>query len=383
MRRVLLPLLFAFALFSGCGNPHREKDPPLQKTPGESGHETDVRHAHGFAIIGYPYGYHLRLYNPWARGEVLRDYWIGKADSIPSGLNAMVIPSGCRRIAISSTTHAGFLVALRQVDRLVGSTNPERLFDDKLAKRYRDGNLLNLGRDMDFNQEALLDAEPDLILQTAFEGQLAKDKALTATGIPILYMQEWMETSPLGRAEWIKVMGLITGEIQGADSLFKLIEEEYQGLCRLIGPNTPRIKVLSGNNFKGTWFIPGGLNFMTLFFKDAGMTHPWDTTGIQGSLALSFETVFDELADADVWIGINAGTGAELTAMNSRYELFEAFKNRRVYTVSGRENRFGNNDFWESGVVFPNRILADLIYIAHPMILPDHQLLYYRKLSEW
>jgi len=340
-----------------------------------------VTYAKGFRFEGNTEGTLLILSDPNKGGHEIGHYRLlqSKSGMLPiNGYTDIVVP--IKGLAASSTTHAGFLSAIGAGDLLLGCNNPERLYDTVLFNRFLKGDLVRTGRDNGYNLEYLIASQPDLVLQSGIDGQFKPDARLTSVGIPVMYVLEWMESTPLGRAEWIKVFGLITGKIKEADSLFDLIEKNYLA-CAKLGREAPeKIKVLTGNVFKGTWYMPGGQNYMTRFFEDAGMDYLWKNTDQSASLALSFESVVFQLSDAPVWIGVNVDTLSRLIAAEQRYSVFRAVKEGRVYSLFNRVNSHGGNDFWESAVVRPDRVLADLLAIAHPELIRGHLWNYYKPL---
>ena len=120
---------------------------------------------------------------------------------------------------------------------------------------------------------------------------------------------------------------------------------------------------------------------MCKYFEDAGFSYPNYDNEKEGSLALNFENVLNEFRESEVWMGVSARDLEGLLAEDSRYTLFKPFINGNVYSVNGRLNSGLGNDYWESGVVYPNKVLADLVSIAHPELLPHHELIYYKKLG--
>lgn len=339
----------------------------------------EIRHAKGFRIVSENNSIRLILMDPWHAGEVLKEYRIGERD-LMEGQEVEYLPISSR-LAISSTTHAGFLHALDCPERVVGMTQVDLLYAPVWHSRVDSGFIQELGRASDYNLETLLVLDPDLVLMTGIEGQLSSHTRLLDTGLPILYIFEWMEETPLGRSEWIKVFGLITGNLEKADSLFDVIEASYQRLRKKAHGSVARPTVLSGNNFKGTWYLPGGKNYMARFFEDAGLYYPLADTDNHGSLAWGIESVLETFSDAELWIGVSAASLPELKKQDEHYARFHSFLTGSVYSVSNRISPLGANDFWESGVVRPDWVLADLICMAHPEILPDHVLRYYTKLS--
>jgi len=140
--------------------------------------------------------------------------------------------------------------------------------------------------------------------------------------------------------------------------------------------------VLNGMSFKGVWHVAGGNGYMARFLKDAGADYYWAQDTATGSLALDFESVYAVATQAEFWVNPNtAKTRQDLLINDSRNADFGAFKTGKVYNNNRRTNNRGSNDYWESGLVNPHLVLADLIRIFHPELLPDHQLVYYQPIA--
>jgi iron complex transport system substrate-binding protein len=340
-----------------------------------------VKYARGFRFEKLGDETVLIIADPMRAGREIARYRLlstGSQKKPETGYTDIRVP--VTSLAASSTTHAGFLAAIDSRDRLIGCNNPERLFDTLLLDRFKKGNLVRTGRDLDYNLEFLIASKPGLVLQTGIDGRFSPDARLTESGIPVMFILEWMEPTPLGRAEWIKVFGVITGRTWEADSIFRSMESNYLNLADRGRNTSVKIKVLTGNVFKGTWYMPGGKNYMTRFFEDAGMDYIWKDNDQSSSLALSFESVVYRLADAPVWINVNVDSISELLASEERYTAFRAVREKHVYSISNRINSHGGNDFWEGGIVHPDLVLADLLAIAHPELIPDHSWNYYKPL---
>jgi iron complex transport system substrate-binding protein len=345
-----------------------------QKSIKKSTVSAENQYARCFSLEEKEGGYLLSLTDPWREGRVLEQYWLQEEDQAyknPEEVITIKVP--VETIVASSTTHAGFMTHLDADDLLMGMNNPERLYDSVLYDRYLSGELLKMGRDLEYNLEYLISAHPSVILQTGIDGQFKPDNRLLESGIPVLYILEWMESTPLGRAEWIKVFGVLTGRGALADSLFAQIEDSYLSLCAKVDSNARRRKVFTGTDFKGTWYVPGGRNYLANFFQDAGLEYPWASVDQSASLALSFEAVHNQAGDAPLWIGVAVDSISQLLAIEKRYANFRAVQEKQVYTLTHRVNLHGGNDYWEGGVVRPDQILADLIAIAWPEQLPEHR----------
>jgi len=339
-----------------------------------------VKHASGFSIELTDTGYLLMLHDPWNSGQQFAEYKIVNEKNLVKAETG-VIHSDPKRVVAFSTTHIGFMDALDVSTRLVACTTPDRLYHEALRSKYLDGELVGVGSDMEYNLESLIDQQPDVIIQTGFANQKAKDVRLHQAGFDVLYILEWMEKTPLGRAEWIKVFGLLFNRYAEAEQLFNEIEKEYLAMAARIQEVGTKPQVLVGNNFKGTWYIPGNSNYMARFLQDAGFDYEWSPDGVSASRPLSFETIALQYRNAPVWLNVSAYDLNSLARDNNRYRIFQAFKTGEVYSINRRTSINNGNDFWEGAVVKPHWVLADLIHIAHPTYLPEHDLIYYTKLK--
>ncbi len=341
------------------------------------------KYARGF-VIREEEGYtELSILDPWNQRDTFAVYQVLKPDvAIPDHLDKeKILRANPARWAIFSTTHVAYLDAFGEAERVIGCTTPDRLYHSALYDKYKKGDLIRIGSDMEYNYESLVNQQPDIIIQTGFAGQLAKDARIRQTGIDLVYVMEWLEPTPLGRAEWIKVFGLLLNMESVADSIFQSIEEDYLELKGQISDQIEHPKVLIGNSFKGTWFMPGGGNYMSEFLKDAGFFYPWYEKKESESLPLGFEAVVHEFNDAPFWLNVSARKLSDLTIEDPRYSMFRAFKEKEVYSLSNRMLRGLANDYWEGAIMQPHVVLADLIFIAHPEVLPNHKLVYYKKLQ--
>ena len=165
------------------------------------------------------------------------------------------------------------------------------------------------------------------------------------------------------------------------DSLFDEMEQRYRAVKQQLTTDTHRPSVLSGDNFRGTWYIPGGNSFMGNLYKEAGADYAFAADTTRGSISMDYEAVLMQFADAEVWIGADAPSLADLGRNNERNKLFRAYKEGRVYNSYHRVTPTGGNDFWESGVARPDLLLADFVKALHPELLPQHELYYLKQLK--
>ena len=138
---------------------------------------------------------------------------------------------------------------------------------------------------------------------------------------------------------------------------------------------------MSGSNFRGTWYMPGGRNFMAQLFSDAGGNYFYANDTTVGSLPLSFEKVLKNFSESDVWLNCNYASLSELLKADPKHALFRPVKLQQVYNFNKRMLPSGANDFWESAVAHPDLLLKDVIFILHPELLPGYETFYAQKLN--
>jgi iron complex transport system substrate-binding protein len=244
------------------------------------------------------------------------------------------------------------------------------------------GELATVGSGSDVNIERVLELDPSLVMTYA-TGNPAGDAhlQLRAAGVPVAINAEYMEPTPLGRAEWIKFTAAFFNQEAAAEEFFGAVAAQYEELATQTSAVAERPTLLANAPFQGTWYMPGGNSFPARLFADAGAAYLWADDDSSGSLQLGFETVLDRAADADIWVHPGAATTLDgLLAEDERFANFAAFQRGAVYNNNKRLNEHGGNDYWENGMTNPHLILADLIAILHPELLPNHTLYYYQQL---
>ena len=325
MRR-FLPIICLLLCFVGCA-----------KQPAEQGSvPTGNKYATGFAITETDSGTVVEVFQPYKR---------------------LCVREPLHRIGTMSTVQVGFLYAIDAMNSLVAVCNPELIYTPLK------GDEIDLGDSMKPSAERALQAGLDMLLAVNY-GQYDNLEAvrLEKLGIPLIYINEWQESSPLARAEWIRVIGALTGRLHQADSVFHEVETKYNGL---ITKSQEPIAIMSGNNFRGTWYVPSGKNYLAYLFKDAGAAYPFYDDERETSIPLSIEETLRYFHDADVWVGANGNSLAELAELDEKHTWFKAYQEGRVYNWRKQTKGGGPNNFWERGVVHPEEMLEDVIHILN------------------
>jgi len=293
-----------------------------------------------------------------------------------------VIDSAMKRIVVTSTTHLPYLEMLGIGDRLVGFPGTKYISSEYFINRVTNGHIIDLGPDGNMNLELLYNLEPNVVIAFDMGGESAVLNKLEQSGIQVIYNSDFLENTALGRAEWIRFFGALFQRQEQADSIFNVIDENYTSLKSLTTHVAFRPAILTGVMYGDAWFLPGGKNFSSTFYQDAGGKYLWEENPSNGWLELSFESVFDQANEADFWIGIaTTNTLNELLEQDTRYGAFNAFKNGQIYNYHKRISPSGGYDYFESGYARPDLILADLISILHPELLPDYETYYFQRVE--
>ncbi|MEM8642021.1 MAG: ABC transporter substrate-binding protein [Cyanobacteria bacterium P01_G01_bin.54] len=303
----------------------------------------------------------------------------------PNGFeDAQVIDVPIQSVVTLSTTHLPHLEQLDELEALVGVGEFKRVNTQAVRQKIDQGAIEEFNSGTILDLERLLVAEPDLVLAFA-TGDPETDTypRLMRAGIPVAIVAEYMEASPLARSEWLKFTALFFNQEAQAQEVFAEIADEYKTMQQLTAALTDRPTVFTGFSYDGTWYMPGGQSYMAQFLQDAGADYLWADTNQAGSLPLDFEVVYDRAATADFWVNVsqNWQTRQDAIAADPRYGEFQAWQQQQVFNNNARLNPSGGNDYWESGISHPHWILADLIKIFHPDLMPDHELVYYQPLQ--
>ena len=298
------------------------------------------KYATGFQIDDTLGMKRVRVFAPWNADSVMATYMISEP---------------LERIGASSATHIGMLAELGLMDRLVGMCNPEVSYHE-LPESCK-----HLGDAMQPDCEKIIANGVQAILYSTYAPSDQSAERMESVGIPVLYNNEWRESTPLARAEWIRFVAVFFDKLDVADSIFHEVDSAYNAITNQQSAISNQLSVVSGLDFRGTWYVPAGGTYMGALFRDAGAKYAFADDARESSIPLTFEQALLTFADADVWLGCNVPSREALLEMNSQHALFKAYQTGRLYNFRKRCLPSGANDFWESGVVHPERILQDII----------------------
>lgn len=359
MKRLLFTCLLGLSLI-GCNKQQT-------KAVGEEG-----QIARGFSLQTYDAYTLATIYNPFNPEDVQGRYCLMTSDSI-------ALPDSIRntytrvrvpidKIATTSCTHIGFLEALDALDCLVGVSDPSLIYSQTVRHELAEGKIADLGSALQLNAEQLIAAQAQVILMSSYSADDPNIALMKKLGIPVIYENEWTESDPLGRAEWIRLIGAFVGKQAMADSIFERLRTDYQALAdsirQTIKPEERR-SVISGGDYRGTWYVPAGGTYMGKLFRDAGVAYYYENDPGTASIPLQMEAVIQNMGNADIWLGAPATSLHQLAEISEKHTWFDAYQHHQVYNFDARTTASGGNDFWESGVVHPELILRDIHQAAY------------------
>jgi iron complex transport system substrate-binding protein len=374
--------LLLIILVSACTNRSaREEKPLLLKA------DSGTQYARRFNIEkkeGYSI---LTIINPWQGAiDVNQIYYLVKrGDKIPAGVDSsLIIYVPVERIICMSTTYLAMISALGEEESVKGISGDDLIFNESIKEKVKKGEVADVGYEDNLNKELVIQIAPDLIMVYGIgseaTGYLSKIREL---GFTVLFNADYLETDPLGKAEWIKVFGALFCKEKQANDLFFSISKEYNTLKSMIREKSQnRPSVLLGLPWKDTWFISPGNSYVCALISDAGGSYLWQDVVSDISMPFGIENVYMKALDADFWL--NIGTvqqQGEIRALDNRLADLPVFRSGEMFNNNNRVTLNGGNDYWESGAFNPQIILKDICAILHPELFPGYELFYYRKIN--
>jgi iron complex transport system substrate-binding protein len=331
-------------------------------------------------------GYTLAtIKNPWKPGMVLHQYaLVPRTSDIshqPSALpeEATVIEVPIKRAAVFTTVHCALLTGFGLGDRIVGVADAKYIKIPYIHEQIEKGRIVDCGNGLNPVVEKIMDIKPDVIMLSPFENSGGYGKT-EEIGIPLIECAEYMETSPLARAEWMRFYGLLFGVQEKADSLFHEVDSCYTALKQRATEAGEGRSVIVDKVTGSVWYMPGGNSTIGRMIQDAGGRYPWASDQQSGSLALPFETVLERGGESDVWMlrysSDHEWDYRELLSGHRGYDQLKAFREREVYGCNVEQSKF-----YEETPFHPDYLLSDFIQIIHPDIIGLPALRYYIKLK--
>ena len=370
---ILLLIIFAFS----CKKEILKID---KKTTSKS----TIKYAKGFDIINENGIKKLIIKSAYQNSQDVFEYEIHeKKSNTIIDYKRIVIKVPVEKIVVTSTTHIPMVELLNEESSIIGFPYAKYVSSEKTRKLIDAGNITEIGKESSLNTEILLDLQPELVVGYSVS---SADKSLTTVqkaGIPVIYNGDWLEETPLGRAEWIKFFGVLFDKENQADSIFNTIENNYLEAKKIALKSNKKQTILSGAIMsKDIWNLPAGDSFVAQFLKDANLNYLWKNSKGKGSLSLSFESVFDTGRNADFWIAPGYFSSKEqLLQSNQIYAEFTAFKNNKIFTPSTKKGETGGVIYYELAPTRPDLVLKDIIKITNSNLLPNYKLTFFERMK--
>ena len=375
MKQVIL-FIFLLALLSSCGGKSKSSSVI------EAEKAIPLRYAENLSLSATEDYTIARLRNPWDTTRILHTYvLVDKKKSLPADLpEGTLVRTPLSKAVVYSSVHCGLLNQIGALKSIGGVCDLKYIKLQEVQDGCRTGSIADVGNGMNPDIEKIIDLHPDAIMLSPFENSGGYGR-VEKLNIPIIECADYMETSALGRAEWMRFYGLLFGEAQKADSLFAEVEKNYNELKALVAPLSSAPSVISELKNGSAWYVPGGKSTSARIYADAGANYVFADDEHSGSVPLAFETVLDKGQNADFWLikynQASDKTYKELEQDYAPYTGFRAFKERNIYGCNT-----GKVDFYEDSPFHPDRLLKDLIKIFHPTLLEGYELKYFTKLAE-
>jgi len=378
---ILMVVSLSVLTQSCTGN--KESRPVKNKTDNEA----IITMASRFTLLKKENSTLVTIINPWQGAEHVNMVYhlVKRGSELPDGIDSSeVIFVPLKKIVCMSTTHIAMIAALGEENSITGVSGPGYVFTEGIVKNIKKGTVADVGYEAGLNKELILSIAPDLVMMYGIgsesAGYVARIKEL---GIQIMFNADYLETDPLGKAEWLKLFGALYCKEELADSIFSSELEAYNSIKILTDNNfTVRPKVLLGLPYKDTWYISPGNSFISKLISDAGGDYLWKDTESELSMPYGIENVYVKALDADFWFNIGTVQSTDdIMAFEPRLNKLPCFVKGNLYNNNKRITREGGNDYWESGTVYPHLILQDIASVLHPELFIDHKLFFYRKIE--
>ena len=371
---ILLGLLWTVI---SCNKPKKE----IKVNQKDNQSKTSIKYAKGFDIEIYKGYTKLIIKSPYPDATQYQEFILMSDREMDfDGDNKIYVP--VKKLVATSTTHIPMIEILDETNSLIGFPTTNYISSKKTIERVKQGKIKDLGNEQDFNTEVLISLQPEVMIAFSMGKSSKLYENIEQNGIPVIYNGDWLEDSPLGRAEWIKFFGALYDKNEEADSIFRAIEFEYLKAKKIALQAQNKPTIMSGVLYKDKWNLPAGESFTAQLYKDANTDYLWKNSEGQGSLVLSFETVFEKAEKAEYWIGSGYYTSMEeVAAANAHYQQFETFKTKQIYSFSKRRSENGGVEYFEFGPLQPDVVLKDLIKVVHPELLPEYEPYFLQKLD--
>jgi ABC-type Fe3+-hydroxamate transport system, periplasmic component len=365
MKRVLIVCISIICILSSCSdNAHKAKN-------GQAGKDENLmKYTSYINITNYKSGYYVNVTNPWNDKSLGDFYLYPDSLELPDELaDKSVIRTPVKSAVTYSSTQWSVFLELGEMDRVKGILETEYTDNPEVKRLLAEGKVQDVGNETNLKTEIVINMRPDVILYTPYS-TVPKTEIGQLTGAVMFPFADYLENHPLGRAEWLKVIGYLTCREKDTDLWFDGIVSRYESLKNIYGNIKNRPTVFSDLPFEGQWYLPGGNSYIAQIFHDAGADYIWQDNTSTASLPVDAETVLSKAGSADFWRVMNS-TGHNITykslaAENELYTYFKAFKDRHIIVCDIRKSGYFEKSEYE-----PDILLKDFVFAFHPEMMQN------------
>lgn len=341
-------------------------------------------YATGFRIVGAEgkQSTIIRVTNPWQSADNVETMlFIARGgEKAPNGFRGQVLQGDAKRVVCMSSSHIAMLDAIGAVKSVVGVSGKNFITNPYVVAHQR--TIADVGYDGNMNFELLVAQQPDIVLLFGVTGACTMESKLDELDIPYIYVGEYVEEDPLGKAEWLIALAEIVGLRQQGLTYFAELPQRYEHLKSLAASaQTPTPKVMINTPYADSWFMASATSYVARLIADAGGDYIYKKNTSNHSLPIDMEEAALLTTQADVWINVgNVNSVDDLCRQFPKFAKMPCVQRGEVYNCDKRRVTGGGNDYWESGVVHPDVILRDLIKIFHSELVSE-EFVYYRKIE--
>lgn len=361
---------FVLLLLLSCeepkSNPEQVKNDP----------KSLVEFAQHFTLKKVQAGYELFILNPDTK-KIEKKYLIHEAKveyKLQADYESIVYP--VEKMITLSSTHVGSLVKLNEENRIVGVSGMQYVYSPELHQKNKLQPIAEFTDMSTLNPERVFKTGAKLIIYSGFGNAPAQESKLNQLGIHAFPNYDWRETHPLGKAEWIKVMGALTGKMDEANAYFEKVKSNYIRLQNEAKKWKSKPMILSGILIGDIWYLPAKENYLAQLIHDAHAQNVGDQTPGNASATFNLSQVLEKNKTFDFWINPGFTSEKKLINQNSRYQFLRPFQQKHVYCYSHHMNFF-----WEYSAIQPDKVLADFIEIFHNPKVTNENLYFYKQIE--
>lgn len=366
MKKILLILFSIVYMMSSCNVTSKSK------SDNQDINDTLnlVSYAQNFKIYSIESGFRLIIKDGFGSDK---EYCIfNDTVAIPDGFSdKQIIRTPVRSAIAFSSTQWSVFQKLGEISRVKGVLESNYTKNEEILRLVEEGKITDVGMSTNVNAEKLINLQPDLILYTPYPG-IDFSHLGELSGATMLSFPDYLESHPLGRAEWMKVVGLLCGKEDITNKWFDDVVRRYETLSERCSSVEEKPTIFSDLPFENQWYVPGGNSYIAKIFADAGGDYIWKDNESTGSLHIDAESVLLKAQQADFWRVINSYdtpfTYERLKNENELYPLFKAFEKKQLLVCDVRECGYFEKSQYE-----PDVLLADFIYHFHPELLTDER----------